>query len=131
MNKLTIIGNVVKTPELRTTQDGANVCSFTVAVNRQKTRTNQDPGADFFNVSAWREKGENCAKYLTKGSKVCVIGKVTLRTWETESKHGASMEVNAEDVEFLTRAAESKPAPSNPVDAQTGYTQVETDDLPF
>ena len=123
MNKLTIIGNLVKNPELRSTQDGTSVCGFTVAVNRQKTRNNQEPGADFFNVSAWREKGENCAKYLTKGSKVCVIGKVSLRTWETESKHGASLEVNAEEVEFLSGR-------SNPVDP-SGMEVVEPDDLPY
>ena len=123
MNKLTIIGNLVKDPELRSTQDGTSVCGFTVAVNKQKTRNNPEPGADFFNVSAWREKGENCAKYLTKGSKVCVIGKVSLRTWETDTKHGASLEVLAEDVEFLSGR-------SNPVDP-SGMERVELDDLPY
>ena len=123
MNKLTIIGNLVKDPELRSTQDGTSVCGFTVAVNKQKTRNNPEPGADFFNVSAWREKGENCAKYLTKGSKVCVIGKVSLRTWETDTKHGASLEVLAEDVEFLSGR-------SNPVDP-SGMERVEPDDLPY
>lgn len=123
MNKLTIIGNLVKDPELRSTKDGTNVCGFTVAVNRPKTKGNPDPGADFFNVTAWREKGELCAKYLTKGSKVCVVGKVALRTWETETKHGASLEVNAEEVEFLSGR-------SNPVDP-SGMERVEPDDLPY
>ena len=123
MNKLTIIGNLVKDPELRSTKDGTNVCGFTVAVNRPKTKGNPDPGADFFNVTAWRERGELCAKYLTKGSKVCVVGKVALRTWETEAKHGASLEVNAEEVEFLS-------GKSNPVDP-SGMERVEPDDLPY
>lgn len=123
MNKLTIIGNVVKTPELRSTKDGTNVCGFTVAVNRPKTKGNPDPGADFFNVTAWRERGELCAKYLTKGSKVCVVGKVSVRTWETETKHGATLEVNAEEVEFLSGR-------SNPVDP-SGMERVEPDDLPY
>lgn len=123
MNKLTIIGNLVKDPELRSTKDGTNVCGFTVAVNRPKTKCNPDPGADFFNVTAWRERGELCAKYLTKGSKVCVVGKVALRTWETETKHGASLEVNAEEVEFLSGR-------SNPVDP-SGMERVEPDDLPY
>lgn len=123
MNKLTIIGNLVKDPELRSTKDGTNVCGFTVAVNRPKTKGNPDPGADFFNVTAWRERGELCAKYLTKGSKVGVVGKVSLRTWETEAKHGASLEVNAEEVEFLS-------GKSNPVDP-SGMERVEPDDLPY
>ena len=52
MNKLILIGNLTKDPELRTTRDGTNVCGFTVAVNRQKTKSNKDPGADFFEVLA-------------------------------------------------------------------------------
>lgn len=123
MNNLTIIGNLVKKPELRTTQDGVSVCGFTVAVNRQKTKNNPDPGADFFNVNAWRGLGENCAKYLDKGRKVAVTGRVSLRTWEKDGKHGASLEVLADDVEFLSGA-------SNPVDTQTGMQIVETDELP-
>lgn len=123
MNKITIIGNLTKNPELRSTQDGVSVCGFTVAVNRPKTRNNQDPGADFFNVNAWRGLGENCAKYLEKGRKVCVVGRISLRTWEKDGKHGASLEVLAEDVEFLSSRSES-------VDAASGMTRVEPDDLP-
>lgn len=130
MNKITIIGNLTKNPELRTTNDGVSVCGFTVAVNRQKTKNNPEPGADYFNVNAWRQMGENCAKYLEKGRKVCVVGRISLRTWEKDDKHGASLEILAEDVEFLSSRTES-PVPSEPVDKQTGYTQVETDDLPF
>lgn len=136
MNKLTIIGNLVKAPEMRATKDGISVCGFTVAVNRPKTKTNTDPGADYFNVTAWRALGENCARFLDKGRKVCVVGRVSLRTWETDAKHGASLELLAEDVEFLSPrvsdAAEPEAkAPTPPADAATGYTVVETDDLPF
>lgn len=118
MNKVYIIGNLTKNPELRSTTDGTPVCGFTVAVNRPKTRNDLDPGADFFNVNAWRQKGENCAKYLTKGSKVAVIGRISLRTWEKDGKHGASLEVNADEVEFLS-------ARQNPVDELTGYEVVQ------
>ena len=124
MQKLMIVGNLTKNPELRSTSDGTSVCGFTVAVNRPKTKNNQDPGADFFNVNAWRNLGEICAKYLEKGKKVCVIGRVSLRTWDKDGKHGASLEVLADDVEFLS-------ARSAPVDEPTGYEVVETDDLPF
>lgn len=133
MNKITIIGNLTKNPELRSTTAGVNVCGFTVAVNRPKTANNPEPGADYFNVNAWRTLGENCAKYLEKGRKVAVVGRVSLRTWEKEDKHGASLEITAEDVEFLSSRTETatpaEPAPQ--VDPQSGFTAVATDDLPF
>lgn len=126
MNKITIIGNLTKDPELRSTNAGVNVCGFTVAVNRPKTPNNPDPGADFFNVNAWRQLGEVCAKYLEKGKKVCVIGRISLRTWEKDGKHGASLEVMADDVEFLSPRSESAP-----VDPGTGYEIANLDGLPY
>lgn len=135
MNKLTIIGNLCDNPVLRHTQDGTPVCGFTVAVNRRQTQQqrekNQQPEADFFNVSVWRGLGENCAKFLGKGKKVCVIGRVGLRTWENENKHGASLEVVAEDVEFLSPRVSDMPEGTTPVDPKSGMNVVETDDLPF
>lgn len=137
MNKLTIIGNLTKTPELRTTATGLSVCSFTVAVNRRKTANNSNPEPDFFNVSAWRQLGENCAKFLEKGRKVCVVGSVSVRTWESNGNHGASLEVTAEDVEFLTprETAQTTPVYPSPASPHTqnpaGFQQVETDELPF
>ena len=131
MNSLHIIGNLVKDPELRTTASGLSVCSFTVAVNRRKTNGNQ-PEADYFNVTAWRERGEVCAKYLSKGKKVSVVGPVSVRAWESNGKHGASLEVTAEEVEFLSPRSEGQQAQPEPqVDQQTGFQQVETDELPF
>ena len=83
MNKLVIIGNVSNIPELRTTPNGKTVCNFNVAVNRRKKVEGQ-PDADFFRVSAWRQLGENCAKFLAKGRKVCVVGPVSVRTYTTK-----------------------------------------------
>lgn len=125
MNKLTIIGNLTKDPEMRSTSTGVSVCGFTVAVNRRKTANNQNPGADYFNVSAWRGLGENCGKYLTKGSKVCCVGAVSIRTWEKDGKHGATLELTADDVEFLSAKT------SAPVDAESGMEIVTPDGLPY
>ena len=113
MNKLTIIGNLTKDPELRTTSSGINVCSFTVAVNRKKSK-DQEQTADFFNVSAWRGLAEVCSKFLHKGKKVCVVGSVSVRTWESNDKHGASLEVNAEDIEMLSPAGNNSTAEEMP-----------------
>lgn len=127
MNKLMIIGNLTNDPEMRTTTAGVNVCSFTVAVNRRKKVEGQ-PEADFFRVSAWREKGENCAKFLGKGKKVCVIGPVAVRTYTAnDGTTRAQMEVTADEVEFLSPAGQTE----EKKDQATGFTAVETDELPF
>lgn len=122
MNNLTIIGNLTKKPELRTTTNGINVCTFTVAANRRK-KTEGQPDADFFNITAWRQLGENCAKFLDKGRKVCVVGPVSVRTFtRNDGTFGASLDVEAKDVEFLSaRENDNIPAGYTPVDEETPY----------
>ena len=122
MNKLTIIGNVTREPEMRTTPNGVNVCTFSVAVNRRKPNQNQ-PDAEFFRVSAWRQLGEICGKYITKGKKVCVIGEVSCHAYTSNGEAKASLEVTAEDVEFLSPKEEK-------VDKASGMQVVETE-LPY
>ena len=125
MNMLTIIGNLTNDPELRTTTNGKNVCSFSVAVNRRNKIEGQ-PDADFFRVSAWNQLGENCAKYLAKGRKVCVVGSVSVKTYETQ-KHEvrAYMEVTANDVQFLSPKSET-------IDKESGYQKVDVgEELPY
>lgn len=134
MNKLTIIGNLTRDPELRTTQSGVSVCTFSVAVNRRQNRQNGQQEADFFRVSAWRELGENCAKWLIKGKKVCVIGPVSVSTYTgQDGKTYSNMEVTAQDVEFLSPAGQTEPEPAPKVDQQSGMQQVAMgdDELPF
>lgn len=105
---MTIIGNITRDPESRVTSTGVSVTTFTVAVNRRRQQQEGQPEADFFRVSAWRQLGENCAKYLSKGRKVCVIGSVSCRTYTgNDGQVRASMEVTADDVEFLTPKGES------------------------
>lgn len=124
MNNATLIGNLVRDPELRTTKDGIPVCAFTIAVNRGR-----DKGADFFRVTTWRGLAENCAKYLAKGSKVGVVGAVSLNTYDgRDGKTHASIEINATEVEFLTPRSERSDAD----DSGLTYTPVDPDsDLPF
>ena len=99
MNRLFIVGNLTKDPEKRVTPQGLTVCSFTVAVNR---RRGQNEETDFFRVSAWRELGENCSKYLAKGRKVAVVGAVSVSTYTAQDgTTRANMDVTASEVEFL------------------------------
>ena len=139
MNKLTIIGNLTRDPELRTTSTGVNVCTFTVAVNRRRSANSNQPEADFFRVSAWRQLGENCQRYLAKGRKVAVVGPVSVQSYTgNDGNTRFSLEVQADDVEFLSPrnedagyapAAPSQPAPAAP--AMNGFEEVDDEDLPF
>jgi single-strand DNA-binding protein len=132
MNKLTIIGNLTKDPELRTTQSGVNVCSFTVAVNRKNTNPDGSHDADFFRVTAWRELGENCAKWLIKGRKVAVVGPVSISNYTgQDGKTYANLEVMAQDVEFLTPRDQTAQEAPKAAPQHGGFTQVDTDELPF
>lgn len=143
MNKITIIGNLTRDPELRTTGSGHAVCSFTVAVNRRKSANGQQE-ADFFRVSAWRQLGENCQRYLAKGRKVAVVGPVSVSTYQAnDGSTRAQLEVVADDVEFLSSrneesaypaayAPQAQPVPQpQPMPAMAGYEEVTDDDLPF
>jgi len=145
MNKLTIIGNLTRDPELRTTSTGINVCSFTVAVNRRRSANSNQPEADFFRVSAWRQLGENCSRYLAKGRKVAVVGTVSASAYVgSDGQARASLEVNADDVEFLSPRGEGGEAPAyTPAPAPRanqgfgaapqggGFVQVDEEELPF
>ena len=106
-----------------------------MAVNR-RARKDQQPEADFFRVSAWRELGENCAKWLIKGKKVAVVGPVGFSTYEgRDGKTHGELTVQATDVEFLSPAGqvekEPEPVPAPVRDRQTGMQEVEMDELPF
>lgn len=137
MNKVFIVGNLTRDPELRSTHDGTPVCSFTVAVNRRQTAKAGQPEADYFRVTAWRGLGENCSKYLAKGRKVSVTGAVSVSTYTaSDGTTRASLEVTADDVEFLTPKGETESAPATPAPAPRsndgGYIEVSEDaELPF
>ena len=138
MNKCTIIGNLTRDPETRITQSGVSVTSLTVAVNG-RAKQGEQAQTDYFRVTAWRQLGENCQKYLSKGRKVFVSGPLEARTYQAnDGTTRVSLEVTAEDVEFLTSRAEAEamgssvPANNAGVTAtSSGFTAVETDELPF
>jgi single-strand DNA-binding protein len=152
MNKVYLIGNLTRDPEIRTTTTGIQVCNFSIAVNRRR-RADGVQETDFFNIVTWRQLAELCSKYLSKGRKVAVSGSIQTRTYEAQdgSKRNA-FDIVADEVEFLSSqnastssgeyhpAAPAAPAPAatvgQPVNYSTqesGFNQVaiEDDDLPF
>lgn len=127
MNNLTIIGNLTRDPDTRTTQTGKNVCSFTMAVNRR----GRDGETDYFRVSAWDKLADNCQRYLAKGRKAAVTGPVSVSAYDgKDGKAHANLEVTARDVEFLTPKGEAQASSARPA-TDDGYTEVDDDDLPF
>jgi len=130
MNQITLIGNLCSDPQMRTTPNGIAVCTFTVAVNRRQSTEAGSKEADFFRVTAWRQLAENCQRFLAKGRKVAVLGSISLNTYtKKDGTTGASLEVNADQVEFLS----PKDLTEQPKPPADGFIQVDDQDesLPF
>lgn len=130
MNQVTLIGRLTADPVLNTTSGGTNVCKFTLAVDRPYKDSKGEKQADYLNVVVWRELGNNCAKYLTKGRQCALRGSVQTRSFIKDDEKRYITEIVAEQVEFLGSKAEStEPKQTRPKleDLQV----IEDDDLPF
>lgn len=104
MNKVFLIGNLTRDPELTETSSGTQICRFGMAVNRQYTSSEGERETDFFNVTAWRGTAENIARYCRKGHKVAVLGSVQIRSYEDrDGVKRTAVDIVAQDVEFLTQ----------------------------
>lgn len=103
MNKVFLIGNLTRDPELTETSGGVSVCHFAIAVNRSYTSSDGERQTDFFNVTAWRNLAETVARYTKKGNKVAVTGSIQIRTYEdNQGVRRTAVDVIAQDIEFLT-----------------------------
>ncbi|MBO7369255.1 MAG: single-stranded DNA-binding protein [Clostridia bacterium] len=103
MNKVYLIGNLTRDPELAETNSGIKVCRFAIAVNRNYSSSDGERQTDFFNITVWRTQAENCGRYLKKGSKVAIVGSLQNRSYE--DKEGIKRNVTdivANEVEFLS-----------------------------
>lgn len=126
MQKLTIIGNLTHSPETKDTQSGSMVCTFTVAVNAQ---IKGEKVATFYRVSAWGRLADVCDRYLNKGAKVAVVGDLNARLYEgKDGEKRMSLDVRADEVEFLTAKAEAQAAPAESTDE---FTDADSEDCPF
>ncbi len=103
MNKVILVGNLTRDPELSETPSGIAVCRFSIAVSRDYSNAEGNREADFFNITVWRGRAEVCGKYLKKGNKVAVVGRLQTRSYD--DKDGVKRYVTdivADEVEFLT-----------------------------
>ncbi len=139
MNKTMLIGRLTKDPELRYTNSGTAVCSFTLAVNRRYKGQDGQQQADFISCQAWQNQAENIAKYMTKGSQLGVVGRIQTRTWDdNEGKRHYVTEIVVEESYFL----DSKKQETTAQDTSQQYTSQQSsypepmyseddDELPF
>ncbi len=103
MNKVILIGNLTRDPELTETSNGIAVCRFSIAVSRSYTGADGERKTDFFNCVAWRGLGETVARYVKKGNKIAVSGSIELHNYDdNEGVKRTVVEIVVQDVEFLT-----------------------------
>ena len=148
-SKAILTGNLTRDPELRSTPNGASVCSFSVAVNRvfRDSSGNQQEDVSFIDCSAWGKLGEMISQYARKGTGVLVSGRLDQRSWEdkTTGQKRSRTEIVVEDFNFLgsasdrgeakssfgasAAAAEMAPEEAMPEDIPDG--EIELDEVPF
>lgn len=146
LNKVMLGGRLTADPELKQTQNGIPVVSFSIAVNRKfQSKDSQQQQADFFNVTAWRATAEFVSRYFKKGSSIFVCGTLQNRNWTDQQgvKHYAT-DVVADEVMFVDSRSEGSgqsqytadsyntPSYSSPSGAAPKFEEIKTDDdLPF
>ena len=130
MNKVILLGNLTKDPELKTTTNELSVVKFTLAIPRKFKNAQGEKEVDFLNVVAWRTLADNCGKYLKKGSKCSVVGTVQNRSYEAQDGTKRYItEIVAEEVEFLSTAP--KKEETNIKESEPELTPIDDDSLPF
>ncbi len=134
MNKVILIGNLTKDPELATTNSGISYCRFTLAVPKRFSSSGERE-AEFINIVVWRGQAENCNKYLKKGSKAAIVGNIQTRSYDAQdgSKRYVT-EVVAEEVEFLGSRNSSDVSVSSDKGSDDDVSElqpIDDDTLPF
>ena len=132
LNNVIIMGRLTRDPELRRTQSGTAVTSFTMAVDRDFKSQSGEKETDFIDVVAWRNTGEFAAKYLAKGRMAAVEGRIQAREWQDkDGNRRKAVEVVADNVYFADSKRDSKPQESRTAD-EPEFEEVEDDgDFPF
>lgn len=141
MNKVVLIGNLTRDPELQTTNSGVSVCRFSLAVTRRFANNEGERDADFINIVVWRNQAENCHKYLKKGSKCAVVGRIQTSSYDApDGSKRYTTDVVADEVEFISttrsngegdfsyEASESRPSSKKDT---AELEEIDDDSLPF
>lgn len=139
MNKVYLIGNLTRDPEISTTTSGISVCRMSIAVGRRFANAEGGRDTDFFNITAWRGTADNCAKFLKKGNKIAVSGSIQTRSYEkADGTKGFSIDIVADEVEFLSSKNDGSAEGSSEGGMSVGGSSqvsdlqpIDDDNLPF
>ena len=138
MNRVFLIGNLTKDPEVTTTTNDVVNCKFSVAVTRRYNSAGSGKDTDFFTIVCWRGLAENCGKYLRKGSKVGICGSIQNKNYETsDGVKRYSTEIVADEVQFLSSRNETDEVNELPEVSVSKSAKkvelkpIEDEDLPF
>ena len=131
LNRVILIGRLTQDPELRYTDSGTAVASFTLAVDRMRTNQSGERETDFINIVVWQKQAELCAQYLHKGRLAAVDGRLQIRSYENrEGQKVRVAEVVAQSVRFLDRSDSSGSASSTSSASSTGASRNNTSTQP-
>lgn len=137
MNKVILLGRLVKDPELATTTNGVSNCKFTLAVTRKYKNQNGETETDFLNCVCWRTLAENVNKFMKKGSQVVVIGSVQTRTYDAQDGTKRYVtEIMADEVEFVSSpktegGVQATQTVAQKLNEQQKLIPISDEDLPF
>lgn len=131
MNKVVLIGRLVRDPELRYTGSNIAVATFSLAVNRNYAGANGERETDFINIVVWRKQAENVKNYIKQGSQVAIEGRIQTRSYEDkEGQKRYVTEVVAENVQFLESKGSREERPiTNNGEESSYHNEVETIDI--
>ncbi|MFC1560247.1 single-stranded DNA-binding protein [Candidatus Margulisiibacteriota bacterium] len=129
-NRVFLIGNLAKDPDLRYTPSGIPVVRFAVAVNRPKNKSNPEKNeVDFINIVAWRRLAEICGEFLKKGRPVSIEGRLQIRNYEKDGEQRTMAEVIADGMQMLGRRPDNAGASST--EKAPASQESKSDDIPF
>lgn len=132
LNKVILIGNLTKDPELSETSSGVKFCKFGIAVNRPFANSDGEREVDFFNITTWRGQAETCARYLKKGKKVCIVGSLQNREYtDNNNVKRTATDVIASEIEFLSARSEDDERPAEKAGETPKLEPCDDADLPF
>ena len=132
MQKIAFTGRLTRDVDLKTTPNGVQVASFTVAVARKQKNKDGEKATDFYNCVVWRQLADVCCKYLSKGKKVYIEGELQPRTYQAKSgETKMSLDVQVSEIEFLSpKTEERSDADESGIDA-SGFETIQSSDIPF